>query len=89
MRNRRGLNLRGRCPPERRSGLGELLADAQRRELFDRRGRLSGAADVDVVFRQGLGRASKSAATRHDEKENLSESARMEGEELEKLRGRS
>ena len=89
MRHRRGLDLRGRCPPERRRGLGELLADAQRRELFDRRGRLGGtavavAADAHVVFRrrQGLGRASESAAARHDGKEHLSGSTLMEGKEL-------
>ena len=50
VRHRRGLDVRGRRPPERRGGLGELLADAQRRELFHCRGRLGGA----VVRRRRL-----------------------------------
>jgi hypothetical protein len=89
----RGPELQLASPSYRLAALDQdfLLADAQRRELFDRRGHVGGAVDVDVVFRrrQGLGRASKSAATRHGVKENLTESARIEGEELEKLCGRS
>ena len=81
MRHCGGLDLRGRCPSERRRGLGKLLADAQGRELFDRRGRLSGALGfVARRRRDGLGSDTESAAARHA---GIGITW-MEGEELEK-----
>ena len=63
VRHRRGLDLSGRSPPERRGGLGELVADAQGGEPFDRRGRLCGGGRWRVVRSR---KALEAAAARHD-----------------------